>query len=639
MSLNKIEKDLYNSKSDIEKREHGKSTFNIDENVNADEKDKKFGEEKKDWDNSKNSGIDENRKRVMTIGGIVLGIILFISVSTVVVVKIKQSAFSQSKVLVSVEGNTEAKSGQETSYIIKYENNNRVALKDVEIILNHSENFYPNEIGRLIRNSDRNSKIIIGDLKAKTKGDIKVTGKFYAAENYTVYLQPVLTYRPSNSSSEFRTESQLGVKITTSPITLEINAPKEALDESTAEYKIVYRNTGTIPFDSLNLRLEYSDGFIFQGADPYPVEGNNTWHIGKLNSGEEKTITMQGKIEGNQFDVKSIKATLFRNESGQREVVFGKVEELTKVVVPPLAISHKINNQNFLNINLGDTLNCEVSYANNGSIALRDIIVKLKIDSPVVNYADLSLDVGAYNNDTKTITWKASDIAQLKNLEPGKSGVIRFYIPIKEKINIDSNFDENFVMESIVSIDSSDEAFHSLGASKNISNKVISKLNSKVILEQQAFFNDVVIENSGSIPPKVGEETSYAIHWKIANVSNDISDVKVNAYLPTWVKWKGKVFPDGKNIEFNKRTHEIVWNVGDLENGTGILNEPREIVFQISILPEVNQIKKDIPIITKTILTAKDNFTLNNIKEEVSTKTTLIREDEEMIPAGYYVIE
>ncbi|MDD5652117.1 MAG: hypothetical protein PHX98_01825 [Candidatus Moranbacteria bacterium] len=642
MSLEKTGEALYDPKSGIEKREHGKSVFDIEEKIKSDKEQERFKENKGGWSGGSNIIEEEKRgrKKIMLIGGAVLGAILLIVLTAVVVIKIRQNAFSQSRVVLTIEGNMEAKSSENAFYVIKYENNNRTALKDVEIVLNHSENFYPDEKkGGLSKSSDRSSKITIGEIKGKGKGEIEIEGKFYAAENYTIYLRPVMSYKPGGSSSEYKLESQIGVKIMTSPLEIEIIAPKEALDESTVEYEIRCRNKGDISFDNLNLRLEYSDGFIFQGATPSPVEGNNIWYLGEISSGTEKNIKMKGKIEGDNFDVKSIKATIYRNESGSGESVFGKAESITKVVVPPLAIIHKINGQSFLNVNAGENLKYKIDYANVGDTGLRDVRIKASIDSPIIDYSKLSLRSGAYESRTKTITWKANDIPQLKILEPGSRGSIEFDLPVKEKINVENEADKNFVIESVVTIDSSDVAFHSLGAAKNISNRVVAKLNSKVILDQLAFYNDLNIENFGPIPPEVGKETSYVIHWKITNVSNDISNVEVKGYLPTWTRWKGKIFPENENISFNERTNEIFWNAGKLKSATGILYDSKEVSFQVSVVPEINQAKREIILVSKAMLNAKDDFTGESISKEIGEKSSRITEDKELDDGGYMVKE
>ena len=97
--------------------------------------------------------------------------------------------------------------------------------------------------------------------------------------------------------------------------------------------------------------------------------------------------------------------------------------------------------------------------------------------------------------------------------------------------------------------------------------------------------------------------------------------------------------PDNEVVQFNERTHEIVWDVGNLNNAVGVLNDPREVIFQVSILPEVNQIKTDIVLMSDTELTAKDKFTLNDIKESLRDKTTRIEEDLSVEDIGYRVVE
>jgi hypothetical protein len=634
MSLDKTEKELYNPKSDIENRGHDSSAFDIDETVNSDSENI-FEGKKSSWQRDSAPFLTQDRKKALVVGGSILGALLFIVVSVLGVIKFKQGSFSQDRVSMSIEGSAEAKSVKESSYVIKYENNNRTELENVEIVLNHSENFYPEESSIIKKDTDRSSKINIGKIKAKEKGQVEVVGKFYAAENFTVYLNPVMTYKPSNSSSEFRVDSQISVKITTSPINLKIVAPKEALNESSASYEITYKNTGTIPFDGLNLRLEYSDGFIFQKASIPPVENDNLWHIGRLDIGEEKTLTLQGGIQGNRFDVKSIKATIYRNDSGQKEVIFGKAEEVTKVVVPPLTVMHTINGKKSLNVNLGDKLNYRISYANNGDLALRDVIIRLKIDSSLVDYKKLSLRKGSYDSSSSTITWKAPDIEKIKNLEPGDSGVIDFTIPLKKRIEIKSVADKNFVIDSLVTIDSSDIAHDSLGSSKNISNRILAKLNSKVILEQDAFFEEGLIENSGPVPPKIGEETTYTIHWKVSNISNDISEVKVRSYLPTWVKWKDVTVPNNERISFNKRINEVVWDIGKIENAAGVLSDPREVSFKVGIVPEVNQIGEAVTLVKETTLTAKDDFTNSLIEKSLLIQSNMLKNES----GRYQVVE
>jgi len=622
MTLKDTEEKLYDPQSDLDKREYQKGVFDIE---NAQEAQGVFSDDKIQW-NKPSSWLGKEKRNAIYAGAFVLGLIIFGVGIFFVINKLKETAFSEKNVIISIEGPTAIGSAKDVKYIIKYKNKNRVSLKNVELILNHTENFYPDESAKLKKNNDRSSRLEIEDVGMFGSGEIEVTGKFYAAENYTVYLQPTLKYKPSNFNSFFEATSQLGVRIINSPIALTINVPKEALDESAIDYEINYKNTGASSLDGLSLRLEYSDGFIFQGATPMPVSGNNVWYLGNLSVGANNTIKIKGGVDGNQYDVKLIKATIYKNQSNSAEVIYGRAEGVTKIVMPPLNIVHKIDGNNAANVNLGDVLRYKINYSNRGETGFKDIIVKLKIDSPIIDYEKIDLKTGAYSSITKDITWKAADIEGLKKLDPGDAGMIEVFIPLKDKIDINNIEDKNFLIESVVTIDSSDVAFRSLGNSKNISNTVIAKLNSRVILESKVFYKDSNIENSGPIPQKTGEETTYTVNWKVSNVSNDISDVKVSAFLPTWIVWKNVIFPEGENISFNERTHEVNWNIGKLENGRGILNAPKEVKFKIGLTPELNQINDSIDLVYETKLTGKDDFTLEGIEKKVGTRNNNLEE-------------
>lgn len=606
MSLRDTEEKLYEPSSDIEKRQHSSSEFDLDENKNAG---KSFLEEKTWWDKFRFNWLSDEKRLAIYTGTIILGLIIFFSFVFVGVVKFKETAFSENRVIVSVEGADVIPSAKETKYVIKYKNNNRVSLEDAEIIFNHSENFYPEPNEKIKIENDRNIRISLGKIRAFSGGEIEITGKFYAAEDYMVYLQPTLKYKAENFNSFFEATSQYGVRITSSSVELSIKTPKEATDESTIDYEIGYENKEGVTLNDLSLKIEYPEGLIYQDGTPRPVGGDNVWYLGNLTVGAKGIIKLKSKVDGQQYDTKIVRVTVYKNENGGKEVVYGKAEEVIKIVVPPLSVDLKVNGKNDINVNLGNELRYIITYSNRGDIGLKDVIIKLKLDSPIINYPEINLVKGAYNSATKDFTWKVVDEKELKRLEPGESGQVEVIVPIKKDIDIKNANDKNYVIEAVATIDSSDIAYHSLGTSKNISSTVFAKLNSKVIFQKSMNYDDADIKNYGPTPWKIGEETTYAVDWKLKNVSNTVSDIKVYAVIPTWAIWKGVTFPQGEKITFNDRTHEIIWDVGTLENGLGILNNPKEVKFQIGMIPEINQDSRDLKLTQDVRVIGKDDFT------------------------------
>ena len=153
------------------------------------------------------------------------------------------------------------------------------------------------------------------------------------------------------------------------------------------------------------------------------------------------------------------------------------------------------------------------------------------------------------------------------------------------------------------------------------------KLNSKLLSGLQGFFNDADIVNSGPIPPKVGQETTFALHLKIANVSNDVTDAKVAMTLAPGVKWKNNFLPKDASMSYNDRTNELDWNVGSLAAGTGVTTDPKEVIFQLGVTPTLNQVSDFAPLVSQTVFSAKDSFTNQPLELKIGAKNTNLPED------------
>ncbi len=583
----------------------------------------------------------EKRKLIVRVAFSLLGFAL-LGIAFALAVKWRQSAFDESRVAITIDGPRQAMSNQSENYVLICENNNRATLENVEIFLDYGENFVPDPNSFFVKESDRKVKILIGKIKGRGKKEIAFSGKFYAPRKHMVYLNAVLRYHPLGTSAVFEKQGQVGVEIKSSPLTLNVSAPLDAANGNEVEYKVEYENPGEYIFDDLILEAQYPEGFSFSSAESYPDRGNNIWELGDLIAREKGEITIRGNLDGQRNEGKAIKIFLYSNKGGEK-VFYGEEERFTKIIVSPLVILQKLNDDEKTNINQGQILNYSLIYRNEGEIGLRDVIITLKIKEPkgnVLDYSRLNPEDGAYDSSTQTIIWRASHIKNLSYLAPGASGEIRFSVPVKEKIDIADKDKKNFIVETIAEIDSPDVPL--LLASNKIisSNKLTLKLNSKVILDVLGFYNDSNLKNQGPIPPQVGKETDYAIHWKITNVSNDLENTEVSAFLPPGVKWKGMVYPEKEEdkIEFNPRSNQIIWKIGKLNNGVGIIRPVREISFQVSVVPEEHQKGNPIKLLEKSILSAQDLFTGEKIYLEVKEKNSYLSEDSGLNAQNYNVV-
>ena len=581
------------------------------------------------WINDQNEKKAKRKKLFKKIS-IILAAVALVAGIVWLALYIRKSAFSEDQVKVSISGPEKVKSGESVSIDINYQNLNRASLNGAVLYINYSENFKPSGNLQFESEGPSVSKLNIGDIGKKSNGKITIKGKFFGASDALVYLEAKLEYKPSTFNSTFAAKANSSVFISSSPLAIEVSGPQNAATGNAISYTVTYQNTGQEDFNDLKIKADFPDGFSFANSEPLPAQGNNIWYVGTLAAGQSGQVKINGAVDGARDEEKTAKFSIGQIASDNSFVSYGETQSKLKIIGSPLVLSETVNGKKEnVFASAGDSLLFEINYNNTGSIGLRDIILSVEANSPILDYAriDMRDAKGEFDSQKKIITWKASEVPDFKTLVPGAQGKISFAIPVKDKIPVSGPKDKNFSFSAVARMDSPDIPTPE-GANKVIaSNSVTVKLNSKLLASLQGFFNDADIVNSGPLPPKVGQETTFTMHLKIANVSNDVTDAKVTMTLAPGVKWKNNFLPRDASISYNDRTNELVWNVGSLPAGTGIITDPKELTFQLGITPSLNQAGDFAPLVSKTVFSAKDSFTGQPLEAKVEAKNTNLPED------------
>ena len=211
-----------------------------------------------------------------------MGGIVFIIFLMVAVFFIRKATFSLDRVAVSITGLNQAESGKLLTYEIVCSNNNQATLKGAVLKIGYPSDFKPEENADFTEEGPVSGKFSLGDIPAHSTKKIIFNGRAYSPRGALIYVKADLTYSPSGFSSQYVTSNQLGVNVTTSPISLEIMAPQNVASGDEVNYLINYKNTGERDFEGLRIKMDYPDGFTFSTSDPKSFEGNNIWYIGTL---------------------------------------------------------------------------------------------------------------------------------------------------------------------------------------------------------------------------------------------------------------------------------------------------------------------------------------------------------------------
>lgn len=539
------------------------------------------------------------KKILIAVGVIFLAIIILGGVSFYFWL----TSFEKSRVDFNISGTTQAASGDTATFQISYWNNTNQVLQNASLTV-----YYPQEA---ITNGDKAvQNIDLGNIGVGGGGKTEINLAFIGPDKSIQKLKAVLSYKPQNTASVFKNEVTKDVAINGSALTVDLKAPDTVLPNTKNIYLFHYKNNTDHIFKNVSIEATYPQSFNFISSDQVPAKGNNVWNLGDLNPNEEGDITVSGILKINENANFDLAIGILENDK-----LFKFSHSLAQINLTalPLEINISVNNQPNINANPGDFLQFKISYKNNASVALADVILKAKLDGLMYDFSSLKTN-GFYSGLDNSITWNAGNTADFKSLEPAVDGEVGFQINVKPRYLLRTFRDKNFLLQVGATMETPTVPPPLAIKSLSVSSDLTVKVNTKTELKTKGYYYDAVIKNSGPLPPKVGKTTTYTIHWQIINYSNDLDNVVVKSILPEGVSWLNKKSGISSNaLEYNDRTNELTWNVGKVQAGVGALLEPYEVIFQLALTPSVRDINEVVTVIGDSNLTASDTFTGTNI--------------------------
>ncbi len=560
------------------------------------------------------------KKKVRIIAFVISGIIILSSL-VVATIKIRSMIFDETQVVVSISGSKDVVSAEEIPFNVNYENNNWGSLHNAEIELSYPDTFHIIEDGSMKVNGSGKATLFIGEIPAHTQKKMSFKGKFYGSKGDKITLQATLKYAPKNLSSALEKTSQMIVTLVSSPFFVEINAPLEIVTGQNIEYIVDYGNKSDKNFSHLRVKIDYPSDFQFLNAEPKPSEGESIWYIDNLNTYEKGKIIIRGTISGVQKEYKNVHGAIGFYRGDNTFVSYAENERQTRMIASPLFLSQTVNNSTELIAGAGETLQYVIHYKNDGDIGLRDSIIIAEIDPTFLDLSRLSLLHGSYDGIQHRIIWKASDVPALKQLPVGGEGSVSFSVPVKSILQADDK--KNITIKTVVKMDSLDIPTP-IGSNKIIaSNTLLVKLKSDAIIDAYALYTDTSLTNSGPIPPKVGQETSYTIHLSVAHSLSDIQNAEMVLHLPAGVLYKERYSPVNASFIYNERSNEIVWNIGSVSSE----EKMKEIAFQVSIIPGPDRLGREMILVNDMDFTGLNTFTNEKISKKGPTILNTLKRD------------
>jgi len=521
----------------------------------------------------------------------------------------QRNPYSKEILKLEILGPAETDISQEIEYTVKYKNNGNIRLEELRLIFEFPEH------ALLAEGTTKRQEIGPDKLEDIYPGEEKIfkfKGRLFGKEGELKTAKAWLNYRPKNLKPRYESATTFTTVIKPAPLTFDFDLASKVEPGRVLKFSLNYFSSLNYPLTNLRVKIEYPSDFEFLESIPRSL-GKTEWDIPLLNKAEGGRIEIRGKLSGELREQKFFQASL----GIWLDDEFILLKEITKgveITKPTLYVFQRINSYDEYIASPGEVLHYEIFFRNVGDEPFSDLFLVARLDGKAFDFDSVKTETGQFNKGDNSIIWDWRGVDKLKFLTQGEEGKVEFWLNTKEIFQTAGFQEKNFVLKNTVSIAKVKEEFK-------------SKLNSKLVISQKGYFQDEAFGNSGPVPPKVGQATTYTIVWEVKNYYNDLGNVKVKAFLPSNVGLTGKIFPESESSKFafDNKSREIVWTVSDgsgLAAGTGVLNQPPTVVFQVALTPFIEHKGKILPIINEARITGEDQWTeviLEKIAQAIDT--------------------
>lgn len=531
--------------------------------------------------------------------------------------------FQKSDVVLKIRGPVAIESGENAQFSVSYQNKSQFALEDATLVFKWPEGSQVTDSGAL--EIEKRLGVIASGREASAVFD----GRIFGAKNDKLTLNSVLRYRPENLEEIYEVSMNFEIIINKTPFSIVMTMPPRAVSGKEVEILLEYQNLSETVFDNMRLKLEYPDGFLFSSASPAPTFIDQIWDFDKLAGKEMGKIKITGILAGQEKEIKLFRALFGKQKQDEDIITFASEDYTIQMSSTVLFVYQTVNNSRELATDFGGSLNYKIVYRNTSDVAIPNVVINAKISGKFVDYKSLNIRWGSYSGATNSIIWNSAGLPDLALLSPGEEGEVSFSIQLKRMIDIFSSEDINSIVSNIVTINSGQIPESLRGIPVGNEDKLDVKLKTILGFSALGFYQSPLapIANSGPIPPRIGQKTTYNIVWQISNNINDIDSGRVEAQLPAHVAWEGERFPQNADLSYDSATGKVVWNIGRIPAGTGYIMPLLQAAFKISIMPGFADAGRTLGLISESVFSGKDSFTAAQIEDRAENKTIDLSED------------
>ena len=231
-------------------------------------------------------------------------------------------------------------------------------------------------------------------------------------------------------------------------------------------------------------------------------------------------------------------------------------------------------------INIKNTLNESVY----------DMVVEVVPSGNALGSKSIESGEGFYDSNKGVVRWEVANNPDFDQLLPGATRLLQFNILPTVRLDATSfDITVNVYARRVAERSAQEQLVGTVKATAKYLSS--AKLTSRVTLQ------------SGPLPPKVGQASTYQITLVASAGTNDMTNTIVETSLPAYMNWRNEYDGPGA-VNFNPVTKKIEWNVGDIDS-----QSTKELTFSVGFVPSISQTGIVPLLVNRQSLKATDRFT------------------------------
>ncbi|MDX1607949.1 MAG: hypothetical protein R3251_01970 [Candidatus Spechtbacterales bacterium] len=514
-----------------------------------------------------------------------------------------RSDFSTRNVSLAIEGPAQVENGKAEEYKLVVTNDSSKALTNLNLTL---------ETGSTITVAEGADNIRTG-IERVAPGETKeLEFKLVASStNQKEKLNARLDYSPEGISARFVELTSLEIVIGRLDVSVIFDLPPTIFADQEIKGTIHIIPHSDIQTSPIYLRLDAPSGFrITETSHNFDYE--TVWKLGELKEEQSVKREFRGKLSSYEGSP-DFSISLGRLE-GISFLSLHRADKEISISESPLALNlEHVNSTNNV-ITPGGRVIVRAAYENRSDIPMEDAILKVSLPRDTVDFSSISPGGGLIDEEEGTIEWTSAQASKLRFIDVGEGGDITFSFTASQDIEPANAQDSNKTLNIAATLRSGEESLELGGTLLQARSTLSLKLKTKLALSQDVFRSN---SDSGPHPPKPNQLSTYTVRWVVTNTTNDVSSAKVEAVLPDYALWRDETAVSSGDLRYISDTNTVVWDLGEIEMGTGFVYSEEEAQFVVGIIPEADDVQDGVNILEQTKLSGIDSFTSTFLEQDI----------------------